>query len=184
MIKVAVILADGFEELEALTPVDLLRRANFKVDMIGLTKEVTGTHGITVKADKVIDRDLMTYDMIIVPGGQPGANNLKDNPLVIDSLKYAYAKGKKIGAICAAPIVLDYAGLLTGKKYVSFPGTEDTIKSGIRIDDAIVVKDGNILTARGAGAAFEFSLAIIDMVGGDAETISESTQYKNVIEMY
>ena len=92
MIKVAVILADGFEELEALTPVDLLRRANFKVDMIGLTKEVTGTHGITVKADKMIDRDLMTYDMIIVPGGQPGANNLKDNPLVIDSLKYAYAK--------------------------------------------------------------------------------------------
>ena len=184
MIKVAVILADGFEELEALTPFDLIRRANFKVDMIGLTKEVTGTHGITVTADKMIDRDLMTYDMIIVPGGQPGANNLKDNPLVIDSLKYAYAKGKKIGAICAAPIVLDYAGLLTGKKYVSFPGTEDIIKSGTRIDDAIVVKDGNILPARGAGAAFEFSLAIIDMVGGDAETISERTQYKNVIEMY
>ena len=181
MVKVAVILAPGFEEMEALAPVDLLRRANFKVDIIGLEEEVAGSHGITVKADKVISQSLKAYDLIVIPGGQPGANNLKNNEIVIDSLKFAYANGNKVAAICAGPIVLEKAGLLTWKNYVSFPGTETEIKNGHRQADAIVVRDGNILTARGAGAAYEFSLALIEMLGGDVNEISDSIQYTNVL---
>lgn len=184
MVKVAVLLAPGFEEMEALAPVDLLRRADYNVDLIGLEAEVTGSHGITVKADKLIDQSLMTYDLLVIPGGQPGATNLKNTPLVIDSLKVAYGNGKKVAAICAGPIVLDEAGLLAGKNYISFPGTEAEIKTGHRIADAVVVRDGNILTARGAGAAYEFGLALIEMLGGDAEEISESIQYKKVMEQY
>lgn len=181
MVKIAVVLAPGFEEMEALAPVDLLRRANFNVDIVGLEEEVTGSHGITVKADKVISPSLKTYDLIVIPGGQPGANNLKNNEIVIDSLKFAYANGNKVAAICAGPIVLEKAGLLIGKNYVSFPGTETEIKNGHRHADAIVVRDGNILTARGAGAAYAFSLALIEMLGGDADEISDSIQYTNVL---
>lgn len=181
MVKVAVILAPGFEEMEALAPVDLLRRANFDVDLVGLEEEVTGSHGITVKADKVISPSLKTYDLIVIPGGQPGADNLKNNEIVIDSLKFAYANGNNVAAICAGPIVLEKAGLLTGKNYVSFPGTETEIKNGHRQAEAIVVRDGNIITARGAGASYEFSLALIEMLGGDADKISDSIQYTNVL---
>lgn len=184
MTKVAVVLAPGFEEIEALTPVDLLRRANFEVDIVGLEQEVTGSHGITVKADKVIDLTLAKYDLIVIPGGQPGADNLKNNETVINGLKAAYAKGSKIGAICAGPIVLEKAGILSDKKFVSFPGTDKEITSGDRISEAIVVKDGNLVTARGAGAAVEFSLALIDLLGGNADAISKSIQYKNVIDSY
>lgn len=184
MPKVAVLLAPGFEEMEALAPVDLLRRAEFEVDTIGLEKNVTGAHGITVEADKIISPALATYDLIVVPGGQPGASNLRANATVIRSLKMNYIKGNKIAAICAGPIVLDEAGILQGKDYVSFPGTEEEITTGHRKEDAIVVKDGNVLTARGAGAAYEFALALIDWLGGDAEEIRESIQYKHVIDSY
>lgn len=182
MVRVAVLLAPGFEEMEALAPVDLLRRANIEVDLVGLEQEVTGSHGITVRADKMIDDSLNHYEMIVIPGGQPGANNLKNNKQVIESLKIAYAKGNKVAAICAGPIVLDEAELLSDKKYISFPGTETSIHSGERIADAIVVRDGNVLTARGAGVAYEFGLALIDILGGDAAEISESIQYTKLIE--
>lgn len=184
MTKVAVLLASGFEEMEALAPVDLLRRAEFEVDLVGLEENVTGSHGITVKSDKLISRDLINYDLIVIPGGQPGASNLRDDKRVIKNLKMSYAKGNKVAAICAGPIVLDEAGILEGKKYISFPGTEDEIKTGYRNEEAITVKDGNVLTARGAGAAYEFALALIDWLGGNAEEISEDIQYKHVIESY
>lgn len=184
MTKIAVLLAEGFEEMEALAPVDLLRRADFEVDMVGLEGNVTGSHGITVQADKILNGYLTDYDLIVIPGGQPGATNLKNNETVIKSLKINYANGKKIAAICAGPIVLDEARILEGKEFVSFPGTEDEIKSGHRKEAAITVKDGNLLTARGAGAAYEFGFALIDWLGGDAEEIKESTQYKYVVESY
>ena len=184
MSKVAVLLAAGFEEMEALAPVDLLRRADFEVDLIGLEEYVTGSHGITVKADKMISEDLTNYDLMVIPGGQPGATNLQNDERVIKALKANYDKGNKVAAICAGPIVLDKAGILTDKKYISFPGTEDEIKAGHRLVEAITVKDGNILTARGAGAAYEFGLALVDWLGGDAEVLSEDIQYKKVIESY
>jgi 4-methyl-5(b-hydroxyethyl)-thiazole monophosphate biosynthesis len=184
MTKIAVLLADGFEEMEALAPVDLLRRADFDVDIIGLKKNVTGAHGITVQADKHLEGYLTNYDLIIIPGGQPGATNLKENPRVIRSVKLHYARGKKIAAICAGPIVLDEAGILDDKEFVSFPRTEGEIKAGNRKADAITVTDGTVLTSRGAGAAYEFGFALIDWLGGDADEIKESTQYKHVIESY
>lgn len=184
MSKVAVLLATGFEEMEALAPVDLLRRADFEVDLVGLDEYVTGSHGITVKADKLISKDLINYSLIVVPGGQPGATNLRNDQRVIEALKASYDKGNKVAAICAGPIVLDAAGILTEKEYISFPGTEDEIKTGRRLEDAITVKDGNILTARGAGAAYEFGLALVNWLGGDAEALSEDIQYKKVIQSY
>jgi DJ-1 family protein len=184
MSKVAVLLAAGFEEMEALAPVDLLRRADFEVDLIGLEEYVTGSHGITVKADKMISEDLTNYSLMVIPGGQPGATNLRNDERVIKALKANYDKGNKVAAICAGPIVLDKAGILIDKEYISFPGTEDEIKTGYRLDEAITVKDGNILTVRGAGAAYEFGLALVDWLGGDAEAFSEDIQYKKVIESY
>jgi DJ-1 family protein len=184
MSKVAVLLAAGFEEMEALAPVDLLRRADFEVDLIGLEEYVTGSHGITVKADKMISEDLTNYSLMVIPGGQPGATNLRNDERVIKALKANYDKGNKVAAICAGPIVLDKAGILIDKEYISFPGTEDEIKTGYRLDEAITVKDGNVLTARGAGAAYEFGLALVDWLGGDAEALSEDIQYKKVIESY
>jgi len=184
MSKVAVLLAAGFEEMEALAPVDLLRRADFEVDLIGLEEYVTGSHGITVKADKMISEDLTNYCLMVIPGGQPGATNLRNDERVIKALKANYDKGNKVAAICAGPIVLDKAGILIDKEYISFPGTEDEIKTGYRLDEAITVKDGNVLTARGAGAAYEFGLALVDWLGGDAEALSEDIQYKKVVESY
>jgi len=184
MTKVAVLLAPGFEEMEALAPVDLLRRADFEVELIGLEEYVTGSHGITVKADKIISESFADYDLIVVPGGQPGATNLRNDNRVINALKANYNNGKKVAAICAGPIVLDKAGILTEKEYISFPGTEDEIKTGRRLEEAIIVKDGNVLTARGAGAAYEFGLALVDWLGGDAKALSEDIQYKKVIESY
>lgn len=184
MTKIAVLFAEGFEEMEALAPVDLLRRAEYEVDMIGLEENVTGSHGITVQMDKPLGEHLLNYDLIVIPGGQPGASNLKRNETVIRSLKIHYARGKKVAAICAGPIVLDEAGILKDKEFISFPGTENEIKTGHRKDAAVTVKDGNVLTARGAGAAYEFGLALIDWLDGDAEAIRESIQYKQVIESY
>lgn len=184
MTKIAVLFAEGFEEMEALAPVDLLRRADFEVDMIGLEESVTGAHGITVQMDKRLSRHLLNYDLLVIPGGQPGASNLKENETVLRNLKLHYARGKKVAAICAGPIVLDEAGILKDKEFVSFPGTEDEIKTGQRQETAITVTDGNVLTARGAGAAYEFGLALIDWLDGDAEAIKESIQYKHVIESY
>lgn len=184
MTKIAVLFAEGFEEMEALAPVDLLKRAEFDVEMIGLEENVTGAHGITVQMDQQLTDHLLNYDAIVIPGGQPGASNLRKNETVIQSLKVHYASGKKVASICAGPTVLDEAGILSEKKFISFPGTEDEIKSGQRQANAITVTDGNVLTARGAGAAYEFSLALIDWLGGDAEAICESIQYKHVIESY
>lgn len=184
MSRVAVVLVPGFEEIEAITPIDLLRRAGFTVDVIGFEKMVTGSHGITIEADKVLDRVLLGYDLIVIPEGQPRANNLRNNDLVIKSLQLAYIAGQKIGAICAGPLVLEEAGLLRNKRFVSFPGTEENISQGNRLDEAILVTDGNLVTARRAGAAVEFSLALIELLGGNASQIRDSIQYTNVIQSY
>jgi len=184
MTQVAVLLAPGFEEMEAIAPVDLLRRADIDVDIIGLNKEVTGARGITVTADKVLKKALTGYDLVVVPGGQPGASNLKKNETVIKTLKAHYAQGKKIAAICAGPIALDEAGILKDKNYVCFPGAEEEITSGKLIKEAVVVKDGNVTTARGAGAAYEFGLTLIDWLGEDADRISKDIQYTHVLNSY
>ena len=182
MATVAVILADGFEEIEALTPVDVLRRANITCDMIGLTDQtVTGSHAIPVLADKVFDGDLSAYDMIVLPGGLPGAHHLRDHEGLIAALQQEAAAGKYIAAICAAPVVLDRAGLLAGKKYTCFPGQEANIHQGQHQTDLVVV-DGKIVTSRGAGTALAFSYKLVDLLGGNEAEFAQTMVYDQLFQ--
>lgn len=183
MKKIAVIFASGFEEIEALTPVDVFRRAELDVDMVGFASEVTGAHDITVKMNIIIEEaDFSQYDLIIIPGGMPGATNLRDNPLVIEGLRAAASAGKKTAAICAGPIVLEEAGLLEDKHFTNFPGFEQEISGGTRHQDGIVVVDGNVVTSRGAATALEFSYQLLDEMGIDSTEFREGMQYNKLIE--
>ncbi len=183
MKKIAVLLAPGFEEIEALTPVDVFRRAELHVDMIGFSEEVTGSHQITVKADKVItDTDFSIYDLIVIPGGLPGATNLRDDERVIQILREADQLGKKTAAICAGPIVLSEAGLLKEKAYTNAPGFEAEIDGKTHHRDALVVVDGEVITSRGAATALEFSYQLLEELGIDSKELREAMQYNKLVE--
>ena len=163
-------LADGFEEIEALTPVDILRRAGKQVTTVGIGgKNITGAHGITVLAD-IQDRDLdvTDADMIILPGGMPGTLNLDASPIVHGAIDTAMANGAYIAAICAAPTILGKRGLLTGKKATCYPGMEADLKGAI-LSEGTVAQDGKIITAAGIGAALPFALKLVENLCG-AET--------------
>lgn len=156
-------LADGFEEVEAIAPVDLLRRAEIPVQTVGVTgKEVTGAHGITVTAD-ILPEEIQKDDIggVILPGGMPGTLNLQKSSAVIDLLGYCAERGKLVAAICAAPMVPGEMGLLKGKKATCFPGFEENLE-GAEIVDAPVCRDGSFITGRGAGVAWQFAAAIAD----------------------
>ena len=181
MVKVAVMLAQGFEEIEALTVVDVLRRANITCDMVGFEEQVTGSHAIQVRADRVFDGDLSDYDMIVLPGGMPGSAHLRDNQALIQELQSFEQVGKKLAAICAAPIVLERAGLLEGRKFTCFPGVEEQIASGEHQTDLVVV-DGNIVTSRGAGTALAFAYALVDLLGGDGQQLAHTMVYDRLFQ--
>ncbi|HAE91563.1 DJ-1 family glyoxalase III [Tissierella praeacuta] len=170
MKKVILFLAEGFEEVEALTVVDYLRRKDVAVDTVSITEDnkVKGVHDIVVIADKVINsiNDIDSYDAVIIPGGLPGATNLRDNHKVIDIVKKANRNGKLVAAICAGPIVLEKAGVIHGKNVTSYPGFEDELMSGIYIDDS-VVRDCNIITAKGPALAVEFAIEIMRYLLGE-----------------
>ncbi len=156
-------LADGFEEIEALCPLDLLRRANLDVTTVGVTgKTVTGAHGITVTAD-VTDPELSDLSMVILPGGMPGTKNLDASPLVHKALDLAIANGKPIAAICAAPMILGKRGILRGKNATCFPGFEEYLDIHSPLS---VVRDGDIITAKGMGVALPFGLALVEYFKG------------------
>ena len=161
-------LANGFEEIEALCPLDLLRRAGVEVTTIGVGGEmIRGSHGITVQADMP---DTMFADanpeMIILPGGMPGSKNLDASRVVDSALRVAARKGAYIAAICAAPFVLGKRGLLEGKEAICYPGFEKEL-TGARISEKKVVRDGNIITAAGMGVALEFGLALVTALKGE-----------------
>ena len=163
-------LAEGFEEVEALTPVDFMRRAGIEVTTVGVGGEyITGAHGITVKAD-VCDSDVSANDadieMVVLPGGMPGTLNLKASAKVNEFIDRAYDKGAFIGAICAAPSILGEKGLLKGKMAVCYPGFEDKLL-GATVFQAGVICDGNIITANAAGAAVDFAAQLIAALKGD-----------------
>lgn len=156
-------LADGFEEIEALTPVDMLKRAGIDVLTVSINndKTVTGAHNIKVIADKTTDQVCpCDLDMVILPGGLPGADNLRANKTVQAFVDYASQNNKFLCAICAAPRILGEKGLLNGKKAVCFPGFEQYLKGAI-IQDCGCVRDGKIITAKSMGKAVEFSTEII-----------------------
>ena len=165
--KVLVPLAPGFEEIEAVTIIDLLRRAQINVTTAALEDNpVIGAHNITVAADiNIKNAETYNFGCIALPGGMPGSNNLKENSDVISLIKKINKSGGIVSAICAAPIVLGRAGILAGKKAVCFPGFEKELTGAI-ISNSFIEIDGNILTAKGPGCAISFSLKLIELISG------------------
>ena len=163
---VVVLLAEGFEEIEALTPVDMLRRAGIKVltASIGTDTAVRGAHGITVVADTLADGLVgADIDMLVLPGGMPGALNLDASKTVDTLVTEVYARGARLAAICAAPLVLGRRGLLRGKRAVCYPGFEGELV-GADISSDGVVTDGSITTAKGMGAALPFAKELVALL--------------------
>lgn len=158
-------LADGFEETEALVTLDMLRRAGIDIETVGIGgEEITGAHKITVNADIAdSEADEKVCSGVILPGGMPGTKNLLASPTVLNMLNACSDKGYPLCAICAAPMILGKMGFLIGKNAVCFPGFEKELRGATVLKDASVV-DGNIVTARGAGAVFEFSHNIISLI--------------------
>ncbi len=157
-------IANGFEEIEALTPVDCLRRCELDVLTVGIGScIIRGSHGIAVvtDTDDGMFEPSEAINMVILPGGMPGTLNLEANKCVQKTLDYCIEHDIPIAAICAAPSILGHKGLLEGKKAVCYPGFESELK-GAQIPDCKVVTDGNVITAKGMGAALEFSYAIIE----------------------
>ena len=162
-------LANGFEEIEALFPLDLLRRGGVKVTTLGVGgEEIVGSHGIHVLADQ---RDLFFRDgapeMVILPGGMPGASNIDASPVVEQAIRACLSSGGYLAAICAAPFILGKRGLLDGKEAICYPGFEKDLK-GATISKKKVVRDGKIITAAGVGVAKEFGLELLRTLKGDA----------------
>jgi len=171
MKKVFIFLAEGFEETEAVATMDIMLRGEIDVTSVSITRNslVTGAHGIAVNADTLFEKaDFSSGDMLVLPGGMPGASNLNAHAGVKSVLKQYAESGKKIAAICAAPLVLGGLDLLQGKNATAYPGFESTLKGAAYVDSP-VVKDGNIITGRGPGFAFQFGLAIIEELQGKAK---------------
>ena len=166
MSKVYVFLAEGFEEIEGLTVVDLLRRANIETEMVSVMegKQIKGSHGIKVTADSMFaDVDFSDADMLVLPGGMPGTLNLGNHDGLCELLKKHYEEGKKIAAICAAPSVFGQLGFLNGRVATCYPGFEGKLEGAI-VCAAKVAVDGNVTTAKGMGAAIDFSLKLIEQL--------------------
>lgn len=165
--KILVPLAEGFEEIEAVTILDVLRRAGLDTTSAGLTgNPVRGSHGIPVMADEPL-AGLRPDDFgaIVLPGGMPGSDNLKKSDTVISFIQSIYRRGGVTAALCAAPMVLGHAGVLAGKKATCFPGFESEMKGATPTGSPVEV-DGTIITARGPGCAIPFALALVEALAG------------------
>jgi 4-methyl-5(b-hydroxyethyl)-thiazole monophosphate biosynthesis len=167
MPTVLVPLAQGCEEIEAVTVIDILRRAGIKVVSAGLDKQpVRASRGTVLIPDTTLASALeQTYDMIVLPGGQPGSNNLKADARILELLKKMAKADKYIAAICAAPSVLAAAGLLDGKLATSFPGALDDFPK-VRQQAMSIVEDGKFITSRGPGTAMDFALTLVERLSG------------------
>lgn len=162
-------LSDGFEECEAFAPLDILRRSNVEVKTVGIGGQyITGSHNITVKTDLTETQVELNDKLcgVILPGGMPGTINLENSPLVLKTVNYAYKQNKLVSAICAAPKILGNMGILDGKNATCFPGFENEL-IGAMLQKQAVVKDGNVITACGAAAAFHFGFEILRAIKGD-----------------
>ena len=170
MTKVAVVFADGFEEIEGLTVVDILRRAGVETRTVSITERrlVTGSHQILVTADSCIkETDFSEAELLVLPGGMPGTLHLLDHATVNEVIKKFAGEGKLVAAICAAPSVLGAAGILEGRRATCHPGFEEKLTGAATSEDAVVV-DGNIITSRGMGTAIPFALEIVRYFADDA----------------
>ncbi len=168
MKKIAVHLAEGFEEIEAISIIDVLRRAGFDVEVVSMNKtmEVNGAHDITVKTDVVFEKvDYDIIDMIVLPGGMPGSRNLQAHEGLQQQILNFHETDKPLGAICAAPLVFGNLGLLEGKVATCYPGFESELK-GASVSGNSVEQSGTIVTGKGAGVAINFALKIVEMFKG------------------
>ena len=170
---VYVFLADGFEEIEALAVVDILRRAKISVCTVGIGgREICGAHGITVKTDST-DADALddVFDAIVLPGGMPGTTHLENSAVVQDAIRTAINNGAFVTAICAAPSILGHLGLLKGKSAVCYPGFESALDGAV-VANKLVVRDGCFITGKGPGAAIPFALEIVKALTNEETAIS------------
>lgn len=181
MTKVCVCMATGFEEVEMLTVVDILRRADMDVAIVSVMDklQVKGAHNICVEADYLwgeVDYD--SYDLIFLPGGMPGTKNLGAHAGVVEQIKKFAADGRRVAAVCAAPSVLGENGLLEGKKAVCYPGFEDKLKGATVLEEKVVT-DGNITTSRGMGTCIALALELVSLYQGEkvAEKIGKGIIY-------
>lgn len=177
---VYVMLADGFEEVEALAVVDVLRRAAIETSTVSISnmKTVTGAHNIAVIADMLIqDTDLINADMVVLPGGMPGTNNLYDNSILEKAIADRMEQNKWIAAICAAPMILGKRGYLKGREAVCFPGFEKDLHGAVIKNCNTVVSD-SVITSRGPGTALDFAFAIVTELKDEktAVTLRKSMQ--------
>ena len=171
MKNVLVLFAEGSEELEAITVVNILRRAGVTVTLAGLhAGALQGSRGVTILPDSTLDQALAhSYDMVVLPGGQPCTNNLKADARVLQLVQKMEQQGKYVAAICAAPSVLAAAGLLDDKRATSFPGALNAFPQVQQQQHAAVVEDGKLITSRGPGTAMDFALTLVELLTGHAK---------------
>lgn len=184
MKSVAVFLAEGFEEVEALAVVDVLRRAKIKCDTVSIDGEfVVGAHNITVKADKIISDDIENYDMVVCPGGLPGAEYLSKNEKVLMIIrKFNNMPDKFIAAICASPaMVLKAAGIEENRYITSYPGEnfENMLDKANYVEELVVV-DENLITSRGPATTLLFAYKLVDILGGDSNKLKEDMLWNSL----
>lgn len=182
MSTVSVFIATGFEEIEALAVVDILRRAGVETNMVSISgeKRVTGSHKIVVETDELLNEvDFDSLDVIVLPGGLAGTQNLEACETLMGQVDRFVDQGKLVSAICAAPSILGHRGHLKGKKACSYPSFESHLE-GAEVMDQPAVIDGNIVTGRGMGAAVPFGLAILEKLQGKeaADTMAEKIVYR------
>ena len=164
---VYILLGTGFEEIEALAPCDILRRGGVQVALVGVNgPEITGGHGITVRADLTVEQlDRTQLEMIVLPGGLGGVQAMGESPAAMEAVSWAYEHDKWVAAICAAPTLLPRLGISQGKRCVCYPGMEDQVE-GAEMVKANAVRDGRLLTGRGPGAALDFGFMLLEALRG------------------
>lgn len=179
MKRVSILLATGFEEIEALAPLDVLRRLNIDVELISMTNSlyVKSSHNVEIKADKLYDLEIMNSNAVVIPGGMPGATNLRDDDRVIFLVKKFKEEGKLVAAICAGPIVLGRANVLEGLEATSYPGFEEALNCKEYKNDPVVVSE-NIITSRGPATAFNFAFEVAKYLGLDISKLEEGMLFK------
>ena len=174
---VYMLLGTGFEETEAIAPLDLLRRADIPVQTVGVNgKIVYSSHGVGICADiELQDMDLSNMEMIILPGGLGGVNSVRASQGALNALRFAWEQGRKVAAICAGPTVLADLGITDGKKATCYPGCETGMGNALMAENAACVRDGNLITGTSAGCAIPFGLALIAALKGQeaADTVAE-----------
>lgn len=169
MKSAVILIAEGFEEIEAITIIDTLRRGGVDIVTLSVTGDVTvkGAHDIPIVCDALFDKNIaFDRDILVLPGGMPGTENLSESKAVIESIKYFYNHERTIAAICAAPMILGKMGLLKGLRATIYPGMEEYLRGAVRNSLSITEYDGNFLTGKGPGLALDFALELLEIAAG------------------